>query len=365
MRDSKFMFGKGLIGLSLAAAIFAGGCKREQVSSYQVPKEDHSVKPFSMAGMMGGSGMGNEDESATPATPQLKWDLPNGWKEKSGQQMGIGSFHVDGDDGRYADIRVIPLRAGPEIEQRSVNMWREELGLPELPVDQIKGDELNVAGAHGHLYDLKSDELKFGGKYKARTTAAILEKDDTLWFVKMAGEESIVSAQQDNFKNFLKSFRFESGGMPAGHPQVASKSAPGAGSGSGAGANWKFPATWQQVPAGQMVLASYKATRGPASADVTVTSFPGDVGGVLANVNRWRGQVGLGPINDADLAKETKSVDLADGSKAVAVDVTGKKRLYGLMVPRGGKTWFYKIIGDPEVVGAESANLVEFAATAH
>ena len=31
-------------------------------------------------------------------------------------------------------------------------------------------------------------------------------------------------------------------------------------------------------------------------------SFPGDVGGTLANVNRWRGQAGLSPISQGELA---------------------------------------------------------------
>jgi hypothetical protein len=31
-------------------------------------------------------------------------------------------------------------------------------------------------------------------------------------------------------------------------------------------------------------------------AEVTVSAFPGDTGGLLANLNRWRGQIGLEPV---------------------------------------------------------------------
>ena len=41
-----------------------------------------------------------------------------------------------------------------------------------------------------------------------------------------------------------------------------------------------------------MVLASYNISAKEGSPTVTVSMFPGDVGGVLANVNRWRGQLG-------------------------------------------------------------------------
>jgi hypothetical protein len=329
--------------IAVAIALAAAGCKREQVTSYQTPKEDHSVKPLSMPGM--GPAMMGAGASQESAPPQLKWTAPKDWQEKSAQ-MGAWAFRVEGDDGKYADIKVIPLRAGPEIEQRSVDMWREELGLPELPVDQIKGEDIEVAGAKGHSYDLKSDEPRFAGKYKARTTAAILEKDGTLWFVKMAGEESIVSAQEQNFKDFLKSFHFESA-MPSGHPQIAS--APGGGGFTG-GPDWKMPPTWTKSPPRQMVMAAYQTSNGSATAEVTVSSFDGPTGGLLANVNRWRGQVGLGPIDEGAAATQVKTVDLSDGSKASVVDVegtnpkTGKPgRLYGLIVPRGTQTWFYKI----------------------
>jgi hypothetical protein len=170
-----------------------------------------------------------------------------------------------------------------------------------------------------------------------------------LWFVKMDGEESVVSSQQQAFNDFLKSIHFE-----------APKSTQ-----VGSAGDWQIPAGWTQKPPGQMVLAKYEASKNGKSAEITVTSFPGDVGGVLANVNRWRGQVGLGAIGADDLPNETKTIDLSDGSKATVVDVTGQKRLYGLMVPREGKTWFYKLIGDPDVVGAEAPKLVEFAGTAH
>jgi hypothetical protein len=367
MRDFKLIFSRWLSGPALGVLFFAAGCKREQVASYQVPKEDHSVKPLSMPGMgpaMAG-GMGVEES----APPELKWTLPSGWSENTGQQkMGVGSFHVDGGDGKSAEVRVIPLKAGSDIEQRSVNMWRQELGLAELPVDQVQGQDVTVAGTKGHLYDLKSEKPRFGGKFKARTTAAVVEKAGMLWFIKMAGEESVVTSQQDNFKNFLQSMRFEPGAMPAGHPQVAGAS----GENFSGGPNWKIPATWKQMQPGQMVIASYRASKDGATADVSVSSFDGPTGGLLANVNRWRGQVGLAPIDENDLATQVKTVDLSDGSKGSVVDVTGTSprtgkaaRLYGLIVSRGQQMWFYKILGDSNVIESEKANLVEFAGIAH
>lgn len=324
------------------------GCKRDQVSSYEIPKEDYSINSPVAPAMAG--------HAQQQSQPKLKWTVPQGWTEKAGQgQMGVGAFRVEAEGGKYADIRIIPLRAGPEIEQRSVNIWREELGLSELPIDQIHGEEIEIPGAHTHLYDLTSDELKFAGKAKARTTGAAVEKDGTLWFVKMIGEESVVAAQQEQFRAFLKTLKFE-----APEAEVAEDSG-----GTGSSKNWPAPSNWKQKAAGQMVLASYAVADGGKTADVSVTSFPGDVGGLLANVNRWRGQMALPAIQESELGTVTKEVTLSDGTKATAVDISGAgKANYTLVVRRGGQTWFYKIMGDPSIVGAEKERLAEFAAKA-
>ena len=58
---------------------------------------------------------------------------------------------------------------------------------------------------------------------------------------------------------------------------------------SGDGLSWQAPAGWAQKPAGAMRKASYSVPGSDGDSDLSVTAFPGDVGGELANVNRWRG----------------------------------------------------------------------------
>jgi hypothetical protein len=98
-----------------------------------------------------------------------------------------------------------------------------------------------------------------------------------------------------------------------------------------------------------------------------VSAFPGDVGGLLANVNRWRRQVGLPPMPETDVQKEVKQLDPVPG-KMMLVDITGTDpknsqpaRLVGIIVPQAGQTWFYKLMGDPNVVGTQKDVLVQFA----
>jgi hypothetical protein len=327
--------------LAVAAALFAGGCGRDAAVSYTIPKEDYTPK---LSATPGPGKVGR-------TMPKVHWEKPKGWEEKAGEQMRVGSFQIPGDEGKFAEVRIIPLTAASDIESQSVAMWREELGLPH---EETKPEEVAVGDLKARLYDFTSPDARFQGKYKARTVAAILEQAGTLWFVKMSGEASVVGRERETFREFVKSLKFDE------DTQVAS--------GDSGNSGWKKPANWKEQPAGQMVLASYTAD----GADISVSAFEGSTGGLLANVNRWRGQVGLGPIGGDQLPREVKEIELADGSKASVVDVAGTSartgkaaRLYGLVVPRGDKTWFYKMLGDSDAVAREITHLAEFAATAH
>jgi hypothetical protein len=55
---------------------------------------------------------------------------------------------------------------------------------------------------------------------------------------------------------------------------------------------------------------------------MVVTHFPGDVGGDLDNVNRWRQQVGQAPVTQADLEGMVSKVT-ACGKTSSVIDATG------------------------------------------
>jgi len=100
--------------------------------------------------------------------------------------------------------------------------------------------------------------------------------------------------------------------------------------------------------------------RGEAKAEVFVSIFPSDTGGVLANVNRWRRQVGLGEIDEDGLKSCTSPLEGAPN--AVVVNLTNENRsLLGAIVPRDGQWWFYKLLGDTPAVTPEHDHFVHFA----
>jgi hypothetical protein len=204
------------------------------------------------------------------------------------------------------------------------------------------------------------------------------DRSGTTWFFKMTGEAGLVEQQKPQFTAFLKSLTFSAAtpaeALPPGHPPIdsADQSAPMMSS-AAAPANkpaWTVPSGWQAVPAAQFLLAEYSiAGSNGAKAEVNVAQLNGSGGGVLPNVNRWRGQIGLDPVDEIGLTKVTTTMPVA-GGQATFVDMTGKDmsgatlRLVAAIVPMGDQTWFYKLMGDEKVVADQKDAFTQFVQTA-
>ena len=90
----------------------------------------------------------------------------------------------------------------------------------------------------------------------------------------------------------------------------------------------------------------------------------------MPNVTRWRGQLGLAPMSEEDFSKQAQTVDVA-GAKGTLVDMTGtdmktgkKSRLMGIIVPGAEDSWFYKLMGDEQIVDQQKDAFTKFVQTA-
>ena len=64
---------------------------------------------------------------------------------------------------------------------------------------------------------------------------------------------------------------------------------------------WDLPETWIPSKGHSMRLASFDIPFSKGVGDLSIVSLSGSSGGLLANVNRWRGQVELDPISESDI----------------------------------------------------------------
>lgn len=137
---------------------------------------------------------------------------------------------------------------------------------------------------------------------------------------------------------------------------------------TGAALTWTAPPHWKAKSASAMRKGSYSVLGADGKeADMAITAFPGDVGGNVANVNRWRGQLELAPLPESEVGAALQHIDIGD----LHVDVvefantqsSNPQRMIGAIVPFGGSTWFFKLTGPDSLVAQERDAFFSFLQT--
>jgi hypothetical protein len=357
----------GVAGVILIAAL--AGCNRDEAKVYHVPKEaSPPAQPAPEATPEAASPEMGSPPPAPMSLPQLNYQVPEGWREKPPSEMRVASFAALGPNGQSADVSVIPLPiAGRDLEL--VNMWRSQVQLPATsdPDAVKKAEPVAIGAEQGRLFDFASEQPMIG-KSRQRMMVAMLTRGTMSWFFKITGEDALVASQKEKFLQFLKSVSFAENApdQPRGTSVASVKvtqNQPG-----NAPSIWTIPPGWQSLPPSQFLLAEFSISGANGTkAEVNVAEMGGEGGGLPANVNRWRGQLGLKPVIDLP----TQSLDVP-GGKATLVDFTGvdaktgaPARLVGAIVAQNGQTWFYKLMGDGQIVAQQKDAFTKFIQSAN
>ena len=384
----------------LPAMALAAGCHKEQVQVYKVSDgQDQTPTPAEVTQVSNspesGLPLGHPDVGSPNGASQMpqgvvasdvgnaapiKWTTPAGWTEVPPSEMRVASFKISGTDGKQADVSVVPLPGMAGGDFANVNRWRGQVGLQPAADDELQNaaENVQVGDQPAQLYDIAGQNPANGETN--RIIGVIQHRDGTAWFFKMTGAGDLVEQQKSAFVDFLKSISFGSSqqemviheingqdqqGLPPGHPSIGDMgaTAPAGPVSTDGQPNWQVPSGWKEVSGGQFLVAKFiiNGDNG-ATAAVNVSSSAGDGGGLPANVNRWRGQLGLAPtgaIMSSDFS--------VNGGQAQMVDLTGTSaqsgqpaELVGIMVTEGDRAWFYKLMGDPKVVAAQKNAFTQF-----
>jgi hypothetical protein len=137
---------------------------------------------------------------------------------------------------------------------------------------------------------------------------------------------------------------------------------------TGENLTWTAPEHWKAKAASAMRKGSYSVPgENGSEADLSITAFPGDVGGDAANFNRWRGQLDLPPLNDSELKEVITHLEQNGLTFSVAEFVNHKpekgQRIIGALVPYNGATWFFKLMGPETLVAREKPAFFAFLQT--
>ncbi|MGZ4965526.1 MAG: hypothetical protein ACXWC8_23480, partial [Limisphaerales bacterium] len=94
--------------------------------------------------------------------------------------------------------------------------------------------------------------------------------------------------------------------------------------------------------------------------DISVVTFPGDGGSDADNVNRWRGQIGLAPVDSSTVSSQVAPLKTADTTFSTT-DIAGDKtRTIAAWTRRDGRVWFFKATGPNAAVEKEKPKFVKF-----
>jgi hypothetical protein len=253
-------------------------------------------------------------ESGTP-----EWTLPKGWMEEPGEGMRFATLQVETSDGTLeATVTTLPRgeQGDASYALMNVNRWRGQLGLAEIDQAQLDhvATHLELDGTKALLIDFEG-RLKPGGMGKA----------------------PFASRQSE---------------QPPGPTDAGQSLEP----------TYDVPSPWNQVAPGAMQKARFEVAAGGQEAEISISTAGGEL---LANVNRWRGQVQLGPIDQDQLLDSARRIDLGDTRGAYFQLVGSKRTILGVVAPVQGEFWFVKLAGDNDLAERERERFERFVRSIH
>ena len=283
------------------------------------------------------------------------WTAPTGWEALPPEPMRDASFRVGG----HQQAKCTLSSAGGAL-LANVNRWRGQMGLE--PTDEASLAALprrTVLGEESVVVELEGDFKGMGGSAtpSAKMLAIVIPQESMSLFVKMTGPADVVEGEREKFFAFAESLRKVA---PAATPATASPPKPTIA--------WDAPKTWKQLPSSPPRIATFRP-EGAKTAQCLITGLVGTGGGVRANIDEWRRQMGQKPLSDEDF-KNLKRIPVL-GVDATFASVTGNYRgksgetagnatLYGLIAPKKGMTLFVKMWGPTSELKDEEENFLAF-----
>lgn len=321
-----------------------------------------------------GGGLGVPASNPTPQESPFRYVLPEGWEELEPTSMRLLNLRPGGDPATECALTVLGGDGGGLTA--NINRWRDQIGL--APITEAEAQRLPktvLLGQQATIVDLRGDYKGMGDEAKADygLLGLVLMTEQFTLFLKMTGPAEVVQAERPNFERFYASLTAVFPGQEDPHAR-AGAGAPPAGDGEhrhdGPGLDYSLPDGWRELPAKGMRVVNLEV----GASQCYVIELAGEAGGLVMNLNRWRGEVGLPPIDQAGVARlEPLSVM---GQAAPLLEITGTyegmggptgqdSRVLGVPIIRPTTSLFVKMVGPNAEVLAQRDSFLRFVASLH
>jgi hypothetical protein len=343
---------------ALVAALLASCDKKSEIKVYRVSKAPlEESAPQQQDAMPTNTAAPRMPASLAPAAASAVTTPPN-WEPQPLSQMRQASFLVKGDNGAVADISFVSLGAAAGNVLDNVNRWLDQLGQPPITEQKLAeiGQRLRTSLGDVTIVDLEGLPENADPARDGRIIAAMVTTGGSTLFFKMRGNADLSEAQKGDFIKWVAAVcnaqsETQSPRMAAMPPQDAG--APQI--------KWETPEGWTEGPPSSMRYASFSASDGNGGKiDISIVTFAGDGGSDADNVNRWRGQIGLAPIDAGAVASQVTPLKTTDITFSTTDIAGAKARTIAAWTRRDGRVWFFKATGPNAAVEKERPNFVKF-----
>lgn len=248
--------------------------------------------------------------------------VPAGWARDDSNANRYSTLKLPADLGPLeATIIALGPQAGSNLE--NVNRWRGQIGLGPITEAELPTStkEIEVAGVKAVVLDATGPGGAGAGPMGMMPRGA---------GPMQAGAGAAGSAK--------------AGGVKAGADASAAKNP----------IEFKIPGSWKEIPAKPLTSKTYQTADNQV--EITITALSKNAGGLAANINRWRNQIGLGPVDLAKSGTEMQPVETPSGN-AIVVDFAGEgadaKRIIAATISQDTQTWFVKMMGPAQATAKE------------
>lgn len=261
------------------------------------------------------------DDSERPT-----WTLPKSWKQlpsDAPQNRGMfprfATLQIPGDR-KPLEVSVTTLQFAQDEEMqnyllKNINRWRGQLRLGGLEVSQLQDETktIDLDGTTATLVNLVGVTGGSGGRMSPH------------------GQGGPFAMQP-----------------PPRETAEPDDSAP----------KFEVPDGWKESKGSVISISAYQVSDDTGSIEITVT--PLKPSGTFENVNRWRGQVGLGAIDEDEFNRQVKKLSLGDVTGDYVEIVGDEKTILGVLARHENTAWAIKLIGNSELAEREKAHFEQF-----
>jgi len=347
----------------------------------EAPKEDvSSAQRFGMTAQPA--------RQAMASAPAFSFKTPEGWEELPTKEFRPINLRPAGDPKAECYVSSFGGSGGGLTE--NVNRWRKQMKLDPvdeaavaaLPKKPLLGGEATYVELDGNYGGMSGDQ----DNPDFKMVGLILSQGGSAVFIKFTGPKALVEQEKAKFEEFCASIAPaedphagmaaagaasgpDTSNLPEGHPPVGT-AMPGADMPpeEATKLSWTAPEGWVQSESRAMREVTF--TLGPDSkTECYVSRLLNRGGGLENNINRWAGQMGLGPLSADAIAALPKIKVLGNDCPVVELkgaytDMSGAEHadslLLGAISEVGTDAYFIKMVGPAAEVEAQKANFSAF-----